>query len=117
MPFRSLNEWKFAAFDVATPSTIWGRRPSSAKAWKYSFLLCMLIVCSYAPDTTSALPPTTALSAFEPPLKSLILRFEPLVLEIPELLGDGERQVVERGLAADRDVDVGLFQLALGLGA
>jgi hypothetical protein len=32
----------------------------------------MFSVCSNAPETTSALPPTTACSAFAPPAKSTI---------------------------------------------
>ena len=34
-----------------------------------------------------------------------------LVLEVAQALGDGERQVVQRGLAADRDVHVALLDL------
>src|SRR5260370_940401 len=36
---------------------------------------------------------------------------EPLVLEVAESLGQGERQVVQRGLPAHGDVDVPLFKL------
>jgi hypothetical protein len=34
------------------------------------------------------------------------LDFEALLFEVAELLGDGQRQVVERRLPADREMDV-----------
>ena len=41
------------------------------------------------------------------------LDIEPFLLEIIEALGDGQRQVIEAGFAADSDADLGLFDLAL----
>src|SRR5258708_28174122 len=55
----------------ALPISICGALPCCTKHWRYWPLGCMLSVCSYAPDTTSALPPTTPLSACAPPEKSL----------------------------------------------
>ncbi len=43
------------------------------------------------------------------------LNLETLVLEVAQAFGDGERQIVERGLAAHRDADLGLFRLGLRL--
>ena len=40
---------------------------------------------------------------------------ESLVLEEAQALGEGERQVIERGFAADRDMHVALFDLSMNL--
>ena len=73
-------------------------------------LACMLMVCSKAPDTTSALPPTTACSAREPPAKSTIVDVEAFGLEVAQLLGDRQRQVVQQVLAADGDRELLLLE-------
>jgi len=70
LPFRSATPLKFGSVFGLTPSTICGARPCSTKARSRWPFTCMLIVCSNAPETTSALPPTTARSACEPPAKS-----------------------------------------------
>ena len=54
----------------------------------------------------SALPPTSACSALRAAGEIGDLDLEPLVLEVALALGHGERQVVEEGLAADRDGDL-----------
>jgi hypothetical protein len=46
-----------------------------------------------------------------PPAKSLMRTLRPFVLEVVQALGDDERQVVERRLAADGDVHVALLDL------
>src|SRR6266540_5538850 len=65
-PLRSFGDLYAFALAVAMPIAICGARPCCTKHWRYWPLGCMLSVCSYAPDTTSALPPITARSACEP---------------------------------------------------
>ncbi len=80
-PFRSFGPLTPAAFDVATPMLIAGERPISANARMCWPFVCIWIVCSYAPATTSTLPPTSASSAFAPPAKSLISTVSPSSLK------------------------------------
>ena len=110
LPFRSATVLKFGIVFGLTPSTICGARPCSTKARRRWPLACMLMVCSKAPETTSALPPTTACSARAPPAKSAIVDVEPFGLEVAERLGDRQRQVVQQVLAADRDRDLRLLE-------
>ena len=110
LPFRSATDLKFGIVFGLTPSTICGARPCSTKARRRWPLACMLMVCSNAPETTSALPPTSACSAREPPAKVDDRDVEAFGLEIAPLLGDRQRQVVQQVLAADRDREL----LALG---
>ncbi len=77
LPFRSATDLKFGIVFVLTASTICGARPCRTKAligWPFA---CMLMLCSNAPDTTSALPPTTACSARAPPAKSTMVTSRP----------------------------------------
>ena len=113
-PFRSFGDLYLSASLLEIATVICGAAPASTNAWKFCLRDCMLIVCSYAPATTSALPPTTASSERVPPAKSLMRTFRPFVLEIAEALGDRQRQVIERRLAADGDVHVRLFDLRMG---
>ena len=103
LPLRSATDLKLGIVFGLTPSTICGARPCSTKARIGWPLNCMLTVCSKAPETTSALPPTTACSAREPPAKSTIGDVQALGLEVAALLGDRQRQVVQQVLAADGD--------------
>ncbi len=81
LPFRSATPLKFGIVFGLMPSTIIGARPCSAKARIGWPLNCMFTVCSNAPETTSALPPTTACSAREPPAKSTMVSFRPSSLK------------------------------------
>ena len=81
LPFRSATDLKFGIVFGLTPSTICGARPCSTKARSRWPLTCMLIVCSKAPETTSALPPTIACRAREPPAKSAIVTSSPSALK------------------------------------
>ncbi len=81
LPFSSATDLKFGIVFGLTPSTICGARPCSANARRRWPLTCMLRVCSKAPETTSALPPTTACSAREPPAKSEIVTSRPSALK------------------------------------
>jgi len=76
-PFRSAIDLKFGIVFGLTPRTICGARPCSTNARRRCPLTCMLIVCSNAPETTSALPPMSACSAREPPEKSAIVTSRP----------------------------------------
>ena len=66
------------------------------------------MVWSNAPVTTSALPPISACSALRAAGEIGDFDVEALVLEVAEPVGDGERQVIERVLAADREPHFGL---------
>ena len=81
LPFRSATALKLGMVRGLTPSTICGARPCSTKARMRWPLCCMLTVCSKAPDTTSALPPTTACSARAPPAKSTMVTSSPSALK------------------------------------
>jgi len=81
LPFRSATVLKSGIVFGLTPSTICGARPCSTKARMGWPLNCMLTVCSKAPLTTSALPPTTACSARAPPAKSTIVTSRPSALK------------------------------------
>ena len=81
LPLRSAIDLKSGIVFGLTPSTICGASPCSTKArmnWPFD---CMLTVCSKAPETTSALPPTTACSARAPPAKSTMLMSSPSSLK------------------------------------
>ena len=80
-PFRSFGPLIAPAFAVATPIEIAGDRPISTNARMRWPRTCMLIVCSYAPATTSTLPPTSASSDLAPPAKSLISTLRPSSLK------------------------------------
>ena len=75
------------------------------------------MVWSNEPVTTSALPPISACSARAPPAKIGDLDVEALVLEVAEPLGDRERQIEQRGLAADREPHLGLRAALRGASA
>ncbi len=81
LPFRSATPLKPAIVFGFTPSTICGARPCSTKARIGWPLNCMFTVCSKAPETTSALPPTTACKAREPPAKSTMVTSRPSSLK------------------------------------
>ena len=81
LPFRSATDLKWGMVLGLTPSTICGARPCSTKARSFWPLTCMLMVCSNAPETTSALPPTTARKACEPPAKSTMDTSSPSALK------------------------------------
>jgi len=81
LPFRSATVLKPAIVLGFTPSTICGAPPCSAKARMAWPLNCMFTVCSKAPETTSALPPTTACSARAPPAKSTMVTSSPSALK------------------------------------
>ena len=81
LPFRSVTVLKLGIVFGLTPSTICGARPCSTKARSLTPLACMFSVCSNAPETTSALPPTTARSACEPPAKSTMVTSSPSLLK------------------------------------
>jgi len=57
---------------------------------------------------------TTALSACDP--RKVADRHFSLFLEVAQLLGDGERQVVQRGFCPYRDMHVFLLERALRAG-
>ena len=80
-PLRSFGPLTFAAFAAATPIVIAGDWPINANERMCCPFVCMLIVCSYAPDTTSTLPPTSASRALAPPAKSLISTVSPSSLK------------------------------------
>ena len=81
LPFRSATVLYAAMVLGFTPSTICGAWPCSAKARMRWPLNCMFTVCSKAPDTTSALPPTTACRARAPPAKSTMVTSSPSALK------------------------------------
>ena len=81
LPFRSARVLKLGRVRGLMPSTICGARPISTTARSRWPLICMLIVCSKAPLTTSALPPTSARSAWLPPAKSTIFKSSPSALK------------------------------------
>ena len=84
LPFRSATDLKFGIVFGLMPSTICGARPCSTKARRRWPLTCMLIVCSNAPETTSALPPTTALQRARAAGEIGDRDVEPFVLEVAE---------------------------------
>jgi hypothetical protein len=77
LPFRSATDLKFGIVFGLMPRTICGARPCRTNARRRCPFTCMLMVCSNAPETTSALPPTSACSAREPPAKSAIVTSRP----------------------------------------
>ena len=81
LPLRSATDLKLGMVLGLTPSTICGAAPCNTKARIGWPLNCMLTVCSKAPETTSALPPTTAASAREPPAKSTMVTSSPSSLK------------------------------------
>jgi hypothetical protein len=81
LPLSSATDLKFGIVFGLTPRTICGARPCSAKARSRWPLTCMLIVCSNAPETMSALPPTSACRAREPPAKSAMVTSSPSALK------------------------------------
>src|SRR5262245_28115850 len=83
LPLRSATPLYDGMFFVDTPMAICGARPCRTKAWKYWFLACRLMVCSKAPEHTSADPPTTACSARDPPAKSEISTSSPSAWKYP----------------------------------
>ena len=80
-PFKSAIDLKLGIVLGLTPKTICGAAPCKTNARIGWPLECMLIVCSYAPETTSALPPTTACKALEPPEKSTMVTSKPSALK------------------------------------
>ncbi len=81
LPLRSATVLKLRMVLGLMPRTICGAAPCSTKARSGWPLVCMLMVCSKAPETTSALPPTTACSARDPPAKSTMVTSRPSALK------------------------------------
>ncbi len=81
MPLRSAGDLYAAAFSLFMPSTMPAYLPCSTSASMIWPLACCVIVCSYAPDTTSTLPPSSACSARAPPGKSRISTSSPSALK------------------------------------
>ena len=79
--YKSIADLKPGIVFGLMPSTTCGARPCSTNARSRMPLGCMISVCSKAPDTTSALPPTTACSALEPPAKSTMVTSRPSALK------------------------------------
>jgi len=80
IPLRSAGDLYAAALSLGMPRTMPAYLPCSTSAWMFWPFACCVMVCSYAPDTTSTLPPMSACNARAPPGEILELDLEPPAL-------------------------------------